>query len=267
MADGVVAEIRAAGGRAIASYDSVATRDGAQRIVKAAIDSFGRLDALVNNAGILRDDRFEDVKEEDRDALVAVHLLGTFNVTQAAWPHMQAGGYGRIVFTSSSSGMLGNAIQSGYGMAKAGITGLMNVLSQEGAPYGILCNALQPNAITRMGMKHGEKMDPEAMKANAPVMEAIGKSMDPAFTTGIVVYLASEACRSTHSIYSSLGGRIARVIIGVTEGWQGSREHPATAEDIAEHFAEIRDVTRGVHIPDALYDEFRIVVSKPNPAI
>lgn len=265
MADKVVAEIKAAGGRAVASYDSVATKDGACRIVKTAIGEFGRIDALINNAGNLRNDWFEEVTEEDRDALLAVHLIGTFNVTQAAWPHMKERKYGRVVFTSSSAGMLGNAMQSAYGMAKAGITGLMNVLSQEGEPHGILCNALLPNAMSRMAEKHGEKMDPDARKEIAPVMAVIGKTMDPSFTTGIVVYLASEACQSTRSIYSSLGGRIARAFIGVTEGWQGSREHPATAEDIAAHIAQIRDTTRGFHIPNGLFHEHRIVAAQTAP--
>lgn len=263
MADQVVAEIKAAGGRAIASYDSVATKDGARRIVRTAIDEFGRIDALINNAGNLRDGWFENVTEEDRDSLLSVHLIGTFNVTQAAWPYMKTQKYGRVVFTSSAAGMLGNAMQSGYGMAKAGITGLMNVLSQEGEPHGILCNALLPNAMSRMGEKHGEKMDPNERKAKAPIISAIGKSMDPSFTTGITVYLASEACKSTHSIYSSLGGRIARVFIGVAEGWQESREHPATAEDIAVHIEQIRDTTRRFHIPKDLFDEYRIVVALP----
>lgn len=260
VAEKVVAEITVAGGRAVASHDSVATKDGARRIVNTAIDAFGRVDALINNAGNLRNDWFEDVREEDRDAVIATHLLGTFNVTQAVWPHMQARKYGRIVFTSSASGMLGNPMQVGYGMAKAGIVGLMNVLSQEGRPHGILCNAITPNALTRMGEKHAEKMESGVLEKMAPVMAALGRSMEPGFNTGIVVYLASEACTSTHSIYSQLGGRIARVFIGVTEGWQGSRAYPATADDIAAHIEQIRDATRRVHIPDDLNDEFRIVV-------
>lgn len=260
-ADVVAAEIKAAGGQAVANHDSVATKDGAERIVKTAIDAFGHLDAVINNAGILRNDWFEDAHEGDRDALLATHLLGTFNVTQAAWPHMQARKYGRIVFTSSASGMLGNPMQSSYGMAKAGITGLMNVLSQEGRPHGILCNAIMPNALTRMGEKHAEKMKPGDLEKMAPIVGAIGKSMDPSFNTALVVYLASEACTSTHSIYSHVGGRIARVVVAVTEGWQGSREYPANAEDIAAHFEQIRDTSRGIHVPDDLNHEFRMVVT------
>ena len=264
-ADQVVTEIKAAGGRAVANYDSVATLAGAQRIVATTIDTFGRVDALINNAGTFLTDLFEDMREEDRDSLFEVHLAGTFNMTQAVWSHMKAQRYGRIVFTSSSAGMLVREMLSAYGAAKAGITGLMNVLSQEGAPHGILCNVLMPNAMSRMGEKMSEKIDPDAMKQTSSLMSAIGNAMNPAFTTGIALYLASEACTSTHSLYSSLGGRIARVFIGVTEGWQGSREQPATAEDIAAHINQIRDTEHGFHIPQSLMDEYRIVAT-PKPA-
>lgn len=255
-ADEVVAQITAAGGRAIASYDDVATRQGARRIVESALEKFGRVDALINNAGNLRNAWFEDLEDEDRDAQIAVHLLGTFNVTQAVWPHMKAQGYGRIVFTSSSAGMLGNEMQSAYGAAKAGITGLMNVLSQEGKPHGILCNALMPNAISRMG----DQMSAESIEKMRPYVSRIYAEMEPTFTTGLAVYLASEACTSTHSIYSSLGGRMARVFIGVTKGWRGPAGRPATVEEIAANFDRIRDPARGFDIPESLGDEYRIMV-------
>ncbi|TAL04273.1 MAG: SDR family NAD(P)-dependent oxidoreductase [Rhodospirillaceae bacterium] len=264
-ADKVVAEIKAAGGKAAANYDSVATTDGASRIVKAALDSFGRIDALINNAGNLRTALFENVSQEDRGSLFETHLAGTFNVTQAVWPHMKAQGYGRIVFTTSAAGMLGNPTQSAYGAAKAGITGLMNVLSQEGEPYGILCNGLMPNATGRMGEKTVKDTDPEVMKKKAPFLSALGKSLEPEFTTGMGVYLASESCKTTHSIYSSLGGRMARVFIGITEGWQGSREQPATAEDIAANIVQIRDTAGDFHIPKKLTDEHMVVTKLAPP--
>jgi NAD(P)-dependent dehydrogenase (short-subunit alcohol dehydrogenase family) len=259
MADQVVSEIVAAGGRAIANYDSVATRAGGEAIVQAALDAFGRIDAVINNAGNLRNAWIEDLEDEDRDAILSVHLLGTFNVTRAAWPHLKAQGYGRVVFTSSASGMLGNAMQGAYGAAKGGIVGLMNVVSQEGAPHNILCNALTPNAETRMA----DKMDADAMKDIVPYMGEIGGSMQREFNTGMAVYLASETCISTHSIYSMLGGRYARMFIGVTEGWQASRETPPSAEDIAAHIDQIRDPRLGYYIPDSLIDEYRIVATKP----
>lgn len=270
MADRVVAEMKAAGGRAIANYDSVATRDGAARIVEAALTEFGRIDALINNAGNMRVNAFENYAAADLEAILAVHLVGSFNVTQAAWSHMKAQGYGRIVFTASSAGMYGNEMYACYGAAKAGITGLMNVLAHEGKPHGILCNVLMPNALSRMtDMVEAElaalgtrtPVDPSAL------MAAVKNSMDPSFTTGLAVYLASEACTSTHSIYSSCAGRMARVFVGATEGWHGSMETPATAEDIAAHFSDICDPSRGVHIPASPGDEFRIVLSRPKPAV
>jgi NAD(P)-dependent dehydrogenase (short-subunit alcohol dehydrogenase family) len=265
MADRVVGEIRAAGGRAIASYDSVATPDGAHRIVATAIQEFGRVDALINNAGNLRNAWFEDCREEDLASLLAVHLAGSFSVTRAAWPHMRAQGYGRVVFTTSSAGLFGNKMQCAYGAAKAGIAGLMNVLAQEGEPFGILCNALMPNAGGRMADKTVESMSAEALNEAAPYLSAIHHSMDPGFSTGLAVYLASEACTSAQCIYSSLGGRIARVFVGVTEGWQGSRERPATAEDIAAHIEQIRDLRRGIHTPRSPLNEFRIVAAQTAP--
>ena len=257
-ADQVVAEIRTAGGEAVASYDDVSTSDGAKRIVETALDHFGRIDALINNAGNIRNAWLEDFTDENRDAVIATHLIGSFNMTRAVWPGMKAQGYGRIVFASSCAGMLGNCTQAAYGAAKAGITGLMNVASQEGRAHGILCNALVPNAVSRMA----DNMDYTAMKDIEPYAAAVYHAMDPVYTTGLVVFLASEACTSTHSIYSSLGGRYARMFIGVTEGWQGVRGQPSTADDVADHFDQISDVSRGFEIPESLIDEFRIVAGQ-----
>ncbi|MFA5941596.1 MAG: SDR family NAD(P)-dependent oxidoreductase [Sinimarinibacterium sp.] len=259
-ADRVVAEIRAAGGRAIASYDSVETTDGAQRIVATTLGAFGRVDALINNAGNFRSCPFDEARGEDLDALLSAHLVGTFNATHAVWAHMKAQRYGRIVFTTSAAGMLGHANLSAYGSAKGGITGLMNVLSQEGAPHGILCNALMPNAMSRMGQSFAKSGVAKEPKDN-PHLAAILPTMDPVYNAGITVYLASDACTSTHSIYSSLGGRVARVFVGVTQGWQGPREVPASAEDIAMNIEQIRDVAHGFDIPDNLSDEYRIVAT------
>lgn len=267
MADAVVAQIKAAGGRAVASYDSVATADGAKRIAATAIEEFGRIDALINNAGNMRVNLFEDNSQEDFAALLAVHLVGTFNVTKAVWPHMKAQGYGRIVSTSSSAGMYGDESYACYASAKAGITGLMNVLAHEGEPHGILCNVLMPNASTRMTDMVAGQMDQSDVERSSALMAAIQNSMDPAFTTGLAVYLASEACTSTHAIYSSCAGRMARVFIGTSEGWHGPQDHPATADDIAAHIDEIRDLSGGVHIPASPGDEFRIVIARPDSVV
>jgi NAD(P)-dependent dehydrogenase (short-subunit alcohol dehydrogenase family) len=265
MADRVVAEIREAGGQAIASHDSVASVTGVQRLVAAAIEQYGRIDALINNAGIMRNALFEEVSQEDLDATLAAHLMGTLKVTQAVWRHMKERRYGRIVFTSSATGMYGNQLQASYAAAKAGVFGLMNVLALEGEAHGILCNALMPNALGRMADQMIEDMGGQggqgAQGARA-AMAAVQHSMEPEFNTALGVYLASEACQSTHALYSSCVGRIARVFVGVTPGWQGSRETPASAEDIATHFGEINDLTRGFHTPTFPRHEIELVLAQ-----
>ncbi|TAL03186.1 MAG: SDR family NAD(P)-dependent oxidoreductase [Rhodospirillaceae bacterium] len=257
MADRVAAEIRSAGGRAVANYDSITTPQAGERIANAAIESFGRIDALINNAGNLRNAAMVDLSEDDRDAVWAVHLAGTFNVTKPIFHQMVKQGYGRIVFTSSAAGLFGNAEQSAYGAAKAGVVGLMNVLAQEGTPHGILCNALAPSAFSRMAEKvnldHAEKMNALV----APFLSAL----DPTFVTPIVVYLASEACHTTHDIYSATGGRIARIFVGLSEGWLGPRDKPATVEQIAARIDTIRDTSR-FQVPGSLVDEFHILANQ-----
>lgn len=150
MADAVVDEIRAAGGRAIPNYDSVATEEGAQALIQSAIDEFGAIHGIVSNAGILRDGSFAKMTQEAWDAVMKVHLYGGFNVTRAAWPHFRDQRFGRIVVAASTSGLFGNFGQANYGAAKLGLVGLINTLSIEGAKHGITANALAPMAATRM---------------------------------------------------------------------------------------------------------------------
>lgn len=256
MADRVVEEVRKAGGNAVANYASVATREGAQSIADTAMEHFGQIDGLINNAGNLRNSWFEEFQDADRDSVISIHLLGTWNVTQAVWPHMKKAGYGRIVFVSSGAGMFGNQTQAAYGAAKGGIVGLMNVLTQEGAPHGILCNGLLPNAGSRMG----EKMKPEELAPVYPYIEKIGgHTIMPEYVVPPVVYLVSDACATTHDMYSVIGRRVARTFVGVTEGWISQGDAPASVDDVAVHIGEIRDEKRGVHIPASLIDEYRIV--------
>lgn len=260
-ADRVVAEIRDAGGEAVANYDSVATRAGGAAIVAAALNNFGRIDALVNNAGFLTDAAFEDMTDAQIDTMVDVHLKGAFYVTQPAFRAMRQAGYGRIVFTGSSSAMFGHAWHASYGAAKGAIMGLMNVVAIEGLPHGILANGIMPNAVTRIS----ESLS-EGFLANEPFAASLARvnfapllpSVTPEFAAPLVVYLASDACRSTHNLYSQAGNRYARVFIGVTEGWRSNGTRPPSAEAIAGHWSDIEDRTT-YHLPLTNYDELAIV--------
>ncbi|WP_412178113.1 SDR family NAD(P)-dependent oxidoreductase [Mycolicibacterium elephantis] len=224
-AQAVVDEITAAGGTAIASGDSVATEDGGAAIVSAAMDAFGRLDILINNAGILRDAAFKNMTAEQVDAVLTVHLTGAFNVTRAAWPIMREQNYGRIVQTTSGTGLFGNFGQANYGAAKMGLVGMMHVLAIEGARNGIAINAVAPIARTRM---------------TEDIMGEAGKAMDPKLVTPVVLYLSHPDCDRTAHIYSVGAGKVSRVFIGVTKGIE-NRE--LTPEFVAEAIDEIDDAT------------------------
>ena len=199
-AEQVVAEIRAAGGEAIANADSVATPDGGAAIVECALDTFGRVDIVVNNAGILRDAAFKNVTPALLDAVIDVHLKGAFNVLRTAWPHLREQNYGRVVNTSSGSGLFGNFGQSNYGAAKAGLMGLTRVLSIEGARNNVMANAIAPIAHTRM--TEGQ----------------IDESMAPELISPLVAYLCHASCAVTGQAYSVGGGRVSRVFLGMTTG-------------------------------------------------
>jgi NAD(P)-dependent dehydrogenase (short-subunit alcohol dehydrogenase family) len=255
MADKVVDEIRQAGGKAVSSYDSVATPAGGEAIVAKAVEAFGGVDVIINNAGTLRNAPFHELPDATIDAMIEVHLKGAFYVTRPAYRVMKERKYGRILFASSAAGMLGNDEQAAYGAAKAGLVGLMNVLSQEGRAHNVFCNALMPTAESRMGEAMAQWQMKEIGALYQGVADKLGHSMTPAFVTPLVVYLVSEACKSTHAIYSATMGRYARVFIGMSEGWMGPRNAPATADDIAAHFDQISRTDK-FFVPDSLTDEF-----------
>jgi NAD(P)-dependent dehydrogenase (short-subunit alcohol dehydrogenase family) len=216
----VVEEIRAAGGEAVANTDSVATPEGGAAIVQCALDEFGRIDAIVNNAGILRDAAFKNVTPELLDPVIDVHLKGAFNVLRHAWPMLREQGSGRIVNTSSGSGLFGNFGQSNYGAAKAGLMGLTRVLSIEGARNDVKVNAIAPIAFTRMTES---QMD---------------ESMRPELISPFVAYLCHSTCAVTGQAYSVGGGRVSRLFLGMTTG---ITEPDLSAEMIAARIEEIDD--------------------------
>src|SRR6516165_7988957 len=208
----VVDEVKAAGGEAVANHDSVSTPEGGEAIVQAAIDAFGRVDIVINNAGILRDKSFHNMTPDLVDPVFDVHLKGAFNVTRPAWIRFREQGYGRVVNTSSGAGVFGNFGQTNYGAAKMGLVGFTRVLAVEGAKNNIKANAIAPVAKTRM-----------TEELLGPVADKLG----PEFVTPVVTYLAHESCPVSGEVYSVGGGRVARVFVGVTPGFV---DHELTPE-------------------------------------
>lgn len=227
----VVAEIEAAGGKAVASTDSVATADGGAAIIDTALQQFGRIDVLIHNAGNVRRAPLAQMSYDDFTAVLDVHLRGAFHVVRPAFPAMLSAGYGRIVLTSSIGGLYGNHDVANYGVAKAGIIGLSNVAALEGAAANVTCNVIVPAAVTRMA----EGIDTSAY----PPMGA--ELVAPA-----VGWLAHESCSVTGEILVALAGRVARVAIAEAPGVY----RPSwTIEDVAESIDEIRDLHQPVIFP------------------
>jgi len=237
----VVDEIKAAGGEAVPNYDSVATPEGGANIVKTAMDAWGRVDIIINNAGILRDASFKNMTPEQLNPVLDVHLRGAFYVTQPAWEIMRNQGYGRIVNTSSGAGVFGNFGQTNYGAAKMGLVGLTRVLAVEGAKNNIKVNAIAPVAKTRM-----------TEELLGPVADKLG----PEYVTPVVTFLAHESCPVSGEIYSVGGGRVARVFIGVTPGIV---DHDLTAESVRDQFDKIRD-EQGYAVPANLNEEMGLAL-------
>ena len=260
----VVEQIRDEGGTAVASFASAATREGGSAIVQAALDAWGRVDICIANAGFLRNNRFEDITDDQLDAIIDVHLKGAFYVGQPAYKAMRANGYGRFVFTGSASGMFGHAWQANYAAGKAGLLGLSNVVALEGSAYGIKSNLLLPTAETRMGdvMSEGYLEIPEFARSvqTADFSASAGRFGRP-FTTPLVLYLVSEQCQHTHGVFSANSGRFAQVHIAAAEGWYAPPgDTPPMPEDVATHFDRICDMTH-YHEPMTVYDEFAAVAT------
>jgi NAD(P)-dependent dehydrogenase (short-subunit alcohol dehydrogenase family) len=230
-AQSVVAEIVAAGGEAVADTNDVSTQDGGQAIIDNALNRFGRIDIVVNNAGIIRWGGLPDVDVANLERHLDVHLIGSFATMWAAWPHFVEQGYGRVVLTTST-GMFGLDTNLSYAAAKAGVVGLARSAKIAGEPHGIKVNLIAPAAQTRMA---GTEEDPA------------DSIMPPEAVAPMVAYLAHESCPVSGEIYTAGAGRFARLFIASTEGYL-HQTGPATIEDVAENWAAINDET-GYYVP------------------
>lgn len=230
-------EIEELGGIAVADTNSVSTPEGGEAIVQTALDAFGRIDVVINNAGILRDKTFHNMTADLLEPVLDVHLKGAFYVTRPAYVKMREQSYGRIVNTSSNSGLLGNFGQTNYASAKMGLVGFTRVLAAEGAKYNIRANAIAPVARTRM---------------TEELLGRMAERLDPALVSPIVAWLCHEDCPVSGEVYSAAGGRIARFFVGLTKGYYNPK---LSLEDVRDHFEEIRDQD-GYIVPDNPGGEF-----------
>jgi NAD(P)-dependent dehydrogenase (short-subunit alcohol dehydrogenase family) len=237
-ADEVAAEIQSAGGEAAANYDSVATADGGERIVQTAMDNFGRVDIVINNAGILRDSSIPKMSSENFDVLIDVHLKGAFYVTQPAFRHMKENAYGRVVYTASAAGLFGNFGQANYAAAKMGLVGLSSVTAIEGAKYNIKSNVIAPIALTRL---------------TEDLMGPVGDMFAPEYIVPMVAYLVSEECEYSHEIFNAGGGRYSRVFVGSAPGWNAPEGTIPSVEDVRDQLDTIFSTTN-FKIPAAAID-------------
>jgi NAD(P)-dependent dehydrogenase (short-subunit alcohol dehydrogenase family) len=243
MADQTVKEINEKGGKAVANYDSVSTPEGGEAIVRAAIDHFGKVDIVINNAGILRDKSFAKLEPKDLEAVIDVHLKGAFFVSQPAFRVMKEHNYGRFVFTASGAGIFGNFGQTNYGAAKMGLVGLSNVLAVEGAKSNIKSNVIAPIAKTRL---------------TESLLGPLAAALDPNFVTPLVAYLVSEQCQLTHEIFDVGGGRYARIFIGLGKGWTARKGQIPSPEEIAANLGAIRN-SQDFTIPDSIAGEMQAI--------
>jgi NAD(P)-dependent dehydrogenase (short-subunit alcohol dehydrogenase family) len=230
-AEEVAGEIRALGGQAVACTASVATPEGGNAIIQTALDHFGRIDVLIHNAGNVRPASLKEMTQADFDAVLDVHLRGAFHVVRPAFPLMCKARYGRIVLTSSIGGLYGNHRVANYGVAKAGLIGLSNVVALEGAAEGVRCNVIVPGAVTRMA----EGID---ISAYPP--------MTPELVAPVVGWLAHESCSITAEMLISIAGRVARAFVAESPGVYRSNW---SIEDVAREIGAIRKADAPVVFP------------------
>ncbi|AEV72957.1 dehydrogenase of unknown specificity, short-chain alcohol dehydrogenase like protein [Mycolicibacterium rhodesiae NBB3] len=251
----VADEITTLGGEAVADNHSVTTPSGGQAIIDAAIDAWGRVDILINNAGIVRDAPFEDITADRLDPLVDVHLKGAFNLTRPAYKVMRDQGYGRILNTCSAAGLLGAERMANYGAAKTGLVGLTRVLAAEGADRDIRVNAIAPIAYTRM-LQHSVDTAPQQDDAEAQAIldELAGQylsRLDPALVAPVAAFLTHRDCPVSGEIYTVGAGHVSRLFIGRTKGFY---KPDLSIEDVRDNLTTIRDET-GYTVPGGPADE------------
>lgn len=240
-ADKVVDEIKALGGEAVADTNSVASAEGGEAIVQSALDAFGTVDIVINNAGILRDKAFHNMDESLVDPVFDVHLKGAFNVTGPAFRVMRDKGYGRVISTSSAAGIFGNFGQANYGAAKMGLVGFTRVLAVEGARFNIAANAIAPIALTRM---------------TEDLLGDLGQKLQPDYVAPLVTFLAHESCDATGRVFSVGGGRVAEVFIGECQGFTDANLSP---ESVRDNWSTICD-RDGYAVPAQIAEETKMFV-------
>jgi NAD(P)-dependent dehydrogenase (short-subunit alcohol dehydrogenase family) len=248
----VVEEIRAAGGEATANFDSVATQAGGANIINTALDAYGRVDAVIANAGILRDRSFSKLSQEELDIILDVHLRGTMFTVQPAFNWMRENGGGNIVMTASPSGLFGAFGQANYCAAKLGIVGMMRVMAIEGAKAGIKVNALAPTAATRLTATAG--MSGEATEPKTPEEDP----MSTGRVSPLVLALAHASCPASGEIFNAGCGWISRAVVAVNEGVLLDDFSP---EGVAAHWDAIRD-TSTLTVPVDATDYWRMIQAK-----
>lgn len=235
VAQKMVDEIKAAGGEAVANSDSV--EDGA-KIAECAMDTYGKIDVVLNNAGILRDGAFHKLTDESWDLVLRVHLGGSYAVTRAAWPHMRASGYGRVIMTTSAAGIYGNFGQANYSAAKLGIHGLAQTLSIEGKGKGIFVNTIAPIAASRLT----EAVMPPAML----------EVLDPKVVTPLAVLLAHESHMETGQLYEVGGGWVSKIRWEQTQGARFDPKVGFSAEALAARWSDVQNFENSMHPKDIM---------------
>ncbi|MFC4911786.1 SDR family NAD(P)-dependent oxidoreductase [Actinomadura gamaensis] len=259
-AAGLAAELTRDGHAAVASHHDVAAPEGGRAMVDLALDRFGRLDAVIHNAGNRRNRPVGRTTPEDLDALLAVHLKGALHVAQPAFAVMRDQGYGRLLVTGSGAGMFGNDGQCAYAAAKAGAFGLARALAVEGAPHGVTANVLLPTAATERSMAG---LSRQARTSLGSARSGFAAAATPRSVTALALYLVSEQCTLTNRVFGAAAGRYYEAFVGTTPGWRAPA--PATPDDVAAHLDEILD-RDGYLVPARLGDDLAASMRPPAPS-